>query len=189
MAAGRERHDGRSGVTDRVMKIVKPTSSQQPSRPGRAAPRLASLLRHEGGVSATEFALIAPMLIAGLLPMADIGLAAYQRMSMDHVLRAGAQRAMDDPGVEKVRYVLESTAVENFNLRSSTADGGKPLLTLTIDRYCVCPADLGTRLACSTICTGSVPTLAYYSLSASLVYSGMVIPRVTFEPRIQVQVR
>ncbi len=151
--------------------------------------RMASLLRHEGGVSAIEFAMIAPMFMAALVPMADVGLAAYHRMTMDHVLRAGAQSAMEDPGTERVRTILQITAAENFTLGSSTPEGRKPVLTLATERYCVCPANIRVKLDCSTICPGSVPTLAFYSLSGSLTYSGMILPAMVFRPEIQVQVR
>lgn len=155
-------------------------------RPGM---KLGALLRHEGGVSAVEFALLAPMLVFGLLMMVDVGLAVFQRMTMDHILRAGAQRATVDPGVTEVRKVLEVTAAENFTLGVSASSVSKPALTLMVERYCVCPGNHGTKVVCSTICAGSAATLAYYSLSASSTYPGMLLPDISFKPVVQVQVR
>lgn len=155
----------------------------------RTKSKLVSLLDHESGVSAIEFSIFAPMLVVGLLTFVDLGFAIYQRMAMDHVLRAGIQSAMADPGIESVLKTLEITAVENFTVGSSTPSGGKPTVTLAVNRYCVCPNQPAVKVACSTICTGSVPTLAYYSLSASRIYSGMFIPSITFKPEVQVEVR
>lgn len=147
-------------------------------RTERARAGLAALLRHESGVSATEFALFAPIMVFGLLMMVDVGLAAYQRMTVDHVLRAGAQSAMVDPGTSNVLKVLEIAAAENPSIG-----------TFTVDRYCVCSNNPGVKVACSTVCAGSTPTLAYYKLSASSTYAGMIIPEMTFKPEVQVQVR
>jgi Flp pilus assembly protein TadG len=57
------------------------------------ARRLLSRVRRlgEDGVSAVEFALIAPILFLSLLAMVDVGFAIHERMTIDHVLRAGAQ--------------------------------------------------------------------------------------------------
>lgn len=151
---------------------------------------LVALIAHQSGLSAIEFALIAPIFVIGFVMMADIGFAAHQRMTIDHVLRTGAQSAMMDPGAGTVLTVLEITAADHFSVGSSTATGGKPPLTFASERYCVCPGDHGSRVACSTICTGTAPaTLAFYSLSASSIYTGMLIPNLTFNPALEVEVR
>jgi pilus assembly protein CpaE len=143
----------------------------------RVQSQLAALLHHQGGLSAVEFALLAPTFIFGLLMTADVGLAVSQRMSMDHTLRAGAQFAMADPGADKVLAALQATA------------SNSPSMTLAAERYCVCPNDLTAKVSCSTICPGTVPTRAYYTLSASRTYAGMFLPSIKFTPEIQVQVR
>ena len=58
--------------------------------------------RSEAGVSAVEFALFAPILFFALVAAVDVGLAEYERMTIDHVLRAGAQSAMVDQGQDQV---------------------------------------------------------------------------------------
>ncbi len=63
--------------------------------------RLQQLKKSEAGVSAIEFALIAPIMAFGLVATADVALAVHERMTIDHVLRAGAQAAMTDPGRRK----------------------------------------------------------------------------------------
>jgi pilus assembly protein CpaE len=167
--------------------------AHQGSRFERIRAKFAALLRYEDGVSAIEFALFAPILFVGFLMMADLAFAAYQRMTIDHILRFGAQRAMADPSTDpaapEVLRILQLTAAENFSVESSTPIAGKPPLTLSAERYCACPEDTSVKVTCSTICASTKPTLAYYSLSATRVYSGMIIPQMTFRPEIQVQVR
>lgn len=149
-----------------------------------------ALVDHQGGLSAIEFALIAPIFVIGFVVMADIGLAAHHRMTIDHVLRTGAQSAMMDPGASTVLTVLETTAADSFSVGSSTVTGGKPPLTFATERYCVCPGNHGSQVPCSTICTGTAPaTLAFYSLSASSIYTGMLIPNLIFRPALEVEVR
>jgi pilus assembly protein CpaE len=79
-----------------------------------------SVLAEESGASAVEFALFAPVLCLALLTTIDLGTALSQRMSLGHVLRSGAQVAMEDPGTAKVERVLESTAKRNFRPRAPT---------------------------------------------------------------------
>ncbi|QRM27646.1 TadE/TadG family type IV pilus assembly protein [Microvirga sp. VF16] len=147
-------------------------------------------MENERGLSAIEFALIVPLFVIGFVMTADIGLAAHQRMTIDHVLRAGAQSAMMDPGASTVQTVLETVAGDTFAIGSSTPSGGKPPLTFTIERYCVCPSNQGAKVLCSTICTGTAPaTLAFYSLSGSSTYTGMLIPNLRFSPTLEVEVR
>jgi pilus assembly protein CpaE len=135
----------------------------------------------EDGVSAVEFALFAPILFLSLLAMVDLGLAIYERMTIDHVLRAGAQVAMADPGVPGVLTVLNTTAAKNF----SEAD--KP--DFQVNRDCACPEAKGTVVACSTTCSGPTSTFIYYRLSGAKDYQGMIIPQIALGPKMQIQIR
>ena len=149
--------------------------------------------RAESGVSAPEFGLFAPILLISLLAVTDLAFAAYQRMAIDHVLRAGAQRAMldqsVDPAAPKVLEMLRLMASENFTLDSSTSANGKPPLTVSASRYCVCPQNPDVHVSCSTTCSNSKSTLAYYSLSARGKSTSMLLPQMSFSPKLQVQVR
>jgi pilus assembly protein CpaE len=156
----------------------------------RIGTKLVAMGRHEGGVSATEFAFFAPILVFGLLTATDLGMAAFQKIAVDQVLRSGAQVAMIDPGVDKVRNALTSTAIQNFSLDSSTPETGKQLISVNAERYCTCPGNSAVRVVCSTICSGAVPaTFAYYSLTASKAFKGILLPQMTLSSHIQVQVR
>lgn len=151
---------------------------------------LTAFLRDRDGVSALEFALIAPVLAAMLLATADGGLALYERMTLDHVLRAGAQTAMLDPGPDTVRSILVTTAQKSF---PSAEDEVSPVSIPLPDRYCACPENPGVEPAaapaCSTSCANSNPTYIYYRMSVQKTYESMFIPDIDLSTMIQVQIR
>jgi pilus assembly protein CpaE len=142
----------------------------------------------EDGVSAVEFALVAPVLFFSLLAMVDLGLAIYERMTIDHVLRAGAQAAMEDPGPVRVLEVLTATAATNFPLAGETEPDGTNAPIFTVG-YPVCACADGVPVACSTTCPGPTATSVYYRLSSAKNYDGMILPRISLGPAVEVQVR
>jgi pilus assembly protein CpaE len=154
----------------------------------RLPTRLSRLLRRrrlgEDGVSAVEFALIAPVLFIALLAMVDVGFAIYERMTIDYVLRAGAQVAMNDPGKVKVLEVLNTTAAENFSAN------GLPAFTVNEPDHpwCECPENVGTYVACTTSCPGPVATSIYYNLQGTKTYDGIFMA-IDLGPTMRVQVR
>jgi len=151
--------------------------------------QLSALFHDEGGLSALEFALIAPVFVISFLTAMDLGLAAHQRMTMDHILRAGAQSAMSDPSVTNVLNILNIAAAQNFTVDGSSPSSGKPLLTLAVNRYCACPDTMLPTNNCSIICEVPKPALAFYSLRAERVYDGIFVPPFTLAPKLEVQVR
>lgn len=150
------------------------------------ARRLLAMMRRgrlgDDGVSAVEFGLIAPILFVSLLAMVDVGFAISQRMTLDSVLRAGAQQAMDDPGAAEVKTALDGIAAENF-----PADD---LPAFTVEELCDCPAQAGEYLAdCSTDCLpGPTATSIYYRLESMKTYEGIFMS-MDLGPSVQVQVR
>ena len=143
---------------------------------------------NDAGVSAVEFALFAPVLFFALVAVADVGLAEYERMTIDHVLRAGAQSAMADQGQDQVLNVVQNTASKNLVLSNQTTPNAG-VLTVSVNRFCTCPDNTSTAIACSTTCTGSIPTFIYYRLSGTEIYDGMIMPAMTLSSSVQVQVR
>ena len=161
---------------------------------GNLRRRMSARLRHaadcQSGVSAVEFALIAPLLVFGLLATWDVGLAAYERITMDHVLRAGAQSAMVDPGNPDVVKVLEATADLNFLLvRKKTKFSTREPIHLSSRRFCACPDNKDVEVACGFVCPSAAKPFGYYRLTAKKVYSGMIMPRMTFDLAMEVQVQ
>lgn len=145
--------------------------------------RLIDLVRRrrfgEDGVSAVEFALIAPVLFIALLSMVDVGFAIYERMTIDYVLRAGAQAAMDDPGKATVLTVLNDTGAQNF------AAGTVPNFTVE-HPICECPGN--TDVVCSATCDGGAATSIYYRLEGTKTYDGIFMS-IDLGPSVRVQVR
>lgn len=145
-------------------------------------------LSDDRGVSAVEFALVAPVLLLALLGSVDLGMAEYERMTMDHALRSGAQAAILDPGAASVLNKTQSTISRNFALNSTSTLSDKSV-SVSATRFCACPEANSIEVACSTTCTGSAPTFVYYRLTAAKMYKGAILPTLTLSASAQVQIR
>ena len=158
--------------------------------------------RCESGAAAVEFAIFMPVLVLSGLAAVDLGLAVHQRMTMDHVLRSGAQIAMLDPGEQPVRDALQSTATKNFaagevapagstSASDNTIQTGTAPLRVTATRYCACPEALGAAVPCATVCAGTVPTFIFYRLGATKGFNGILVrnSQITLSSSVEVQVR
>lgn len=159
----------------------------------RPMPKIA---RDEAGVAAVEFALFAPILFFACLATVDLGMALNERMTIDHVLRAGAQSAMADPGEAKVKQVIEDTAeASNFsvNVVSGTdqpyASASYDTLTIAVEKYHACPEAAGTKVPEGTICASGEPTYVYYRMASGKIYQAMILPDISFGPMLDVQIR
>lgn len=150
---------------------------------------LRDVLRENDGVSATEFALLAPLLIFCILAMADLGLAISERMTIGHILRAGAQSATEDVGLARVDLLLRATAAKNMTVAAAAAAGTDTSLALTVRRICACATQPSVELACSTTCAQNAPTQIYYILSGTKTYAGLILPRFSQSKSLEVQVR
>ena len=170
-------------TTDRLRSVDDGSGAAQGWR------RLRRLLRADEGVSAVEFALLAPMLVFALLATVDVGLALTERMAINHVLRAGAQSATVAKDVSAIDQVLRTTASENFTVAAAGAAGDDATLALRAERVCSCAEQPGIAVGCSTTCAADAPTQVFYALAGEKTYSGLILPRFRLSPAIQVQVR
>ena len=136
------------------------------------------------GVAAVEFALIGPVLVFGLLAMADVGMAVYQRMNIDHMLRSAAHHAIEDPGTPTVQGVLDG-----FAITDSLGLWGAGEITHHVARICACAEAPETPVTCSVTCANSQPTSIYYTMRSDLVVAGVILPAIHLQPTIQVQIR
>jgi len=144
--------------------------------------------RDDKGVAAMEFGLVAPILFFGLLSAIDLGLAVNERMEVNHVMRAGAEAAINKSDEATVLAIMAATAQQNMTV-DINGQGAPGDLSLTVNQYCACPDATDTEVACSTICTGNVPTYVYYQIDGSKSYTGMFIPNISFAPTMRVQIR
>ncbi|MGV8986624.1 MAG: TadE/TadG family type IV pilus assembly protein [Cypionkella sp.] len=151
--------------------------------------KIRDVLRKEDGVSLVEFALLAPMLVFGVLATVDLGRAISERMTIGHILRAGAQSATEDVGLAKVDLVLRTTAAKNMTVAAAGAMGTDTSLALTVHRMCACAAQPSVEVACSTTCAEDAPTQIYYILSGKKTYAGLLLPGISQSKSLEVQVR
>ena len=166
--------------------FLRRTGSTSPQNARRAW--LGRRVRDEEGTSAVEFALFAPILVFSLVAAIDLGLAEYERMAIDHALRAAAQSAMADQGPDTVLNALHSTASKNFTLADGTTENAHAL-KISVRRFCACPSATGTEVNCSSVCAGSAPTFIYYRLNGTKIHSTAMLPPIELSPSVQVQVR
>ena len=152
--------------------------------------RLADFGRREDGVSGIEFGLFAPILFFSLLAMVDLGFALFERMTIDHVLRAGAQSAIAGDAQTEILEVLSRTAERNFVLADGTqADSAGEPLSVSVHRYNACPENPSVEVAPSTVCAGPSASSIFYRISGGKTYGGMLLPAMTIGRSIVVQVR
>jgi pilus assembly protein CpaE len=152
-----------------------------------------SLLDREDGTSAVEFSLFLPLILFGCLTMGDIALAVHQRMTLDHVVRAGGQVAMTDPGEDRVLSALKSAASKNFAVGSSSDDVDRDVVsdpvTVEVARYCSCPSNRSASVSCSDPCSETTPPFVFYRMSAAKSYDGIFIPAFSLGSDLNVQIR
>ncbi|MEK6216166.1 MAG: pilus assembly protein [Boseongicola sp.] len=143
--------------------------------------------RNEGGTSAVEFGMIAPLLIFSAILTVDVGMAVRERMELDHIVRAGAESVMIKHDEAKVLKVMRATADQNFG--AVVVDGevqSSSPVSLLADRYCACGA---TVTSCSSACTTDLPPDVLFDLNARKTFSGMLLPDLNFDAQMQVQLR
>lgn len=155
---------------------------QAGQEPGHAAQRLA---RDECGVSAIEFALVAPLIFFSFLAMTDVGFALRERIALDHLLRSGAQLAMRDGGENAVLNALENSACktdETYPDCESLA-----VINFGVVRYCECPTTGVKDTTCTSTCAEQPKK--FYEISATQTYDGIFKLQLDFNPSILVEVR
>lgn len=161
------------------------------TRNARARPRSFVRRLHEcaAGVSAVEFALLAPVLVIGAFSTADAGMAIYEKMMIGQALRAAAQRVMSGGDEDDVRAVLREVASQNFAIAEEGVtqvgsqdgvvdDGASPdgALSIGVGRYCACPGATFVQVGCTTVCDSGPGATEFYRLTASKTFDGVMLP-------------
>jgi Flp pilus assembly protein TadG len=117
--------------------------------------------RDESGVSAVEFALIAPVLLFSLLGVVDIGNVVYQRSDMESALRSGIQYFMNG-GDDLAR----AEAVVN-DAWTTKPEG----VSVVAERFCLCNT---TPHACNVLCDDDTYPASYNRLRATATFPGIL---------------
>lgn len=102
-------------------------------------------IRAEGGVSAVEMALIAPVLMIIFLGLIDYGIAIFSKIELTSSVRSGAQYALIN---STNMSAIQTTVINSSNLNPANLVVDMPYITCecsngTLDATCsvTCPAD------------------------------------------------
>ena len=150
----------------------------------RTSARFAHFLKCDRGISAVEFSLLTPFLVIGGLSSFDAGMAAYDKMMMNQVLRAGAHSAISADTTAQMLTMLEATATDNFSVAQGQAQPGE--LALAVTSYCICPQDLTTQVQCTDTCADASTPSQFYTLSATMEFDAIMLPNFTLDGTIDV---
>jgi len=149
---------GTAGIEKRDRRI--PTTMMR-----RWARRAASLVRAEHGNSAIEFALATPILVALLVPVADLGMAFSEQIQVQQAAQAGAQYATLHPwnssSVTDISHaVLAATTLSTISASPAPS------------QTCGCPSGSAIATAtCSSTCSDGQPAGYYVLVNAQAPYT------------------
>ncbi len=118
------------------------------------------------GTSAIEFAIAAPLLLAILVPTADLGMGFYTRMQVQNAAQAGAQWAV-------LHQTFDSNAIQNAVANATSL----PSITATPapTQSCGCANGTGvTTVACGSTCPNGAAAGSYATVSAQAPYSPLI---------------
>jgi pilus assembly protein CpaE len=154
-------------------------------RQHRSWKRCSALWRSERGVAAIEFGLFAPMLFFSLLTMVDLGLALQERMTLDHVLRSGAQQALADANETQVEATLRSAAAQHgWSCGASASKKFCPTAVVS----CACPGGTPSTVCANIVASCPSDYRRYYTLTGSKTRDNMLLPSFQLSPSLKVQV-
>lgn len=117
------------------------------------------LARDRSGVTAIEFALVAPMMAAAMILTLDVSLWVVNRTRMHSAIRAGIQYLMD--------YGRDTDQLENIVLQSWPERPANA--NVQTEHYCLC-AD--ARHACNVLCADESAPESYFSINATGTLEG-----------------
>jgi Flp pilus assembly protein TadG len=133
------------------------------------------LTRDRRGMSAVEFGLAAPVFLAILTPVIDLGLAFSQQIRVNQAVEAGAQYASSNPYAGSTWSSAVSSAMTNATTLSISPRVGS--------ETCGCPNPTSTAIvggsygsppSCSGPCPDSSNPGYYVTISASLTYNSVM---------------
>lgn len=136
---------------------------------------ISRLLKDFGGQSAVEFALIAPVLVVGLVGAVDQGFNLYQRSDLESAMRSGAQYFMN--GGKDV-----DTAVSVVDAAWTNRPEGA---IVTASQSCMCGE---TVSVCNKLCSDRTYPVTYHRITTAVTFEG-VISETPYETSQVVRVR
>jgi Flp pilus assembly protein TadG len=126
---------------------------------------LRRLLGCNRGVAAVEFGLAAPILLAALVPIVDLGIAFSSQQQLRQAVQAGAQYAATHPWNQSSPTTI-----------ASSVTAATPLSGITVSpspyQKCGCPNGSGiTTVTCGYSCSNGQTAGYYVVVSAQLQYT------------------
>ena len=115
------------------------------------------------GAAAVEFALLLPVVLAGLTGVANYGLATYEKMELVSAARAGAQMAIRD---RTDTSVIRQVTVDSTNLNITTS-------SVTATEVCEC-AD-GTTVTCGATCSDGSSNRYFMTVTVTKTFDPVVV--------------
>lgn len=141
------------------------------------------------GAAAVEFAIGAPVLLGGLVIMADLGLAMNAQMNLDQAIRAGAEFVMGDVTDTSQIEDLVASAATGYAAGDPNNVNNTPRPTVTAIKVCKCPGS-DAAVSCTDICQpAEIPPYTYFDLTARSTYDALFLPDFTLQTTIEIQVR
>jgi hypothetical protein len=133
---------------------------------GRPGPQCAAAALESAGSAATEFALVAPMLVLIAAGIADFGMLATRSAALAGTTRIGAEYAR--------KYPLDTSGIQS-SMRS--AMGFTPALSFPPSFLQSCECDDGTAISCAESCAAvgrRGPNRLFIRISASQAFTPLV---------------
>jgi Flp pilus assembly protein TadG len=119
-----------------------------------------ALGRDQRGVSAIEFAFVAPLLVALFVCIADLGMGIYTNTQLANAAQYGTAYAVQNGynSANIVTAVRSETSLSNVTVSSS--------------QFCGCPGSSGiTQTACSATCSDGLSPGTFTQIAAAKDYS------------------
>ena len=148
---------------------------------------LRAFRRSTRGIAATETAIVAPLVVAIVIGVADTGMALNERIDLDQGLRAGAQTALMN-SIDTSE--IETVALNAVDASSNGGFGGDGLCNVgqtcaTATQVCECA---GVTTACNILCAGAPPP-SYIELTLERRHEALFGPDRRVRGNLKVQVR
>ena len=151
--------------------------------------RFGGIAPDEGGASAVEFAILAPVLVLACLATVDMGLAIGERMEIDQGLRAASEGAMLDLGEDEVEELAEAIASENMTIAPDTGEPSPNDLAISVDRFCACPESPSAAVDCDGgECADDASPYVFYRITAEKEFASRFLPEIPIHSSVLVQV-
>ena len=126
--------------------------------------RLARLFADARGMSAVEFALATPIVMALVAPVGDLGIAFAQQIQVQQAAQAGAQYALLH-GFNSTNISSAVTAATTLGVSASPAPS----------QSCGCPTGTAiTTATCGTNCSNGEVAGSYVTINAQVSYTPVV---------------